>query len=641
MKRTGFLGLRTFAPLLVACGTASPVESPADALVPLDGLPAADELCPIGNSIVASSGGIKLALGASRASGVAPFAVFFDTSGTIATSTERPFHELDYRWSFGDPSSGTWSNGAKAGSARRNIATGPLAAHVFESAGTYPISVSAFNGSTTVAYSCNIVVTSGDTEFAGSKTVCVSATGNFTDCPLGATHVTSASPAVAVANSIGEGNKRILFARGETFDVASTIVVNQPGPGHFGAFGNGAKPAFVNTAELPTFSMSTITSPTIADWRVTDIQIDGGGFVAATGIEGSGAINNVLVSRVDIKNVKNGVHVSGSTLDAQKDAGIAATMWDGVFVFDSTVDDLVGTGATGGNAIYMTGWRVAVVGNNVDNHFHGEHGMRSAYTDRSVWQHNSISGIAAGRAFMTLRSPNQGGSVLAAQLPGIVYTQKLIASDNYMQGSAVASGFAGTGPTNQSSSGRAREQIWERNLLIGGTGTSGYFGFAGYQITARNNILIMPAGSASMAFAGQPLDVSPNPTDIWIYNNSIFYGGPERFQLLVLIGGSMAGSQYTIQNNLWYAPNSAPGEQINNIAGASVTTCPSCNTSEAEVAVSPRFTANPPTTAAGFTLLPQSYAVGRGVAVPVWSDFFGDLPQPAADLQTIGAARQP
>lgn len=633
----------TAAPAAAKTATATPaaaaaktVAAPASApSTVLPSGPPAGAACPTSNSNVALAGSTQLAIGANRAAGVAPLAVFFDASGTTATSTTRPFHELEYRWTFGESGSGTWDNGTKAGTASRNEAMGPVAAHVFESAGTFPITVSAFNGVSTVSYSCNITVQAADDAFAGNKTICVSNVGNFADCPAGSTQVTSSNPSTAFSDNIGTGNKRILFRRGETYSVTSSVLVNKTGPGLIGAFGTGAKPTFVNAADIPTFNMSSMFTPTIADWRLVDLKIDGNGFTSGTGIEGNGSINNTLVDRVDVQNVKNGVHFSSSVLDAYNNAGAPSTMWDGLFVTNSTVYNLVGTGATGGNSIYVGGWRLAVMGNNINNNFNGEHGMRSNYTDRSVWQHNTILGIASGRAYLTLRSPDQGESTLAKQLPGIVYTQKLVASDNYLIGSSHASGFAGTGPTNQSSSGRAREQIWERNLLVGGTGTTGYLGWGGYQITARNNILIMPAGGASMAFVGQPLDVSPNPTDIWIYNNSIYYGGTERFSILVLVGGSMAGSQYTLQNNLWYAPNSQSGSQITNAAGATLTTCVSCNTADSEVKVMPGFTANPPSTSAGFKLVAGSYAIGRAVGpVPVYSDYFGT---PRTSVRDMGA----
>src|SRR5512145_1297788 len=74
----------------------------------------------------------------SRTSGVAPLAVFFDATGTTRSSTFRPFHDVEYRWDFGDPVSGNWqpTDGSRTGRSR-NSATGPVAAHVFGAPGTY------------------------------------------------------------------------------------------------------------------------------------------------------------------------------------------------------------------------------------------------------------------------------------------------------------------------------------------------------------------------------------------------------------------------------------------------------------------------------------------------------------------------
>ena len=70
-----------------------------------------------------------------RFSGVAPLAVFFDATATTATATTRPFHDLEYRWAFSEtvgPGIGTWTTGSRANVSSRNSATGPVAAHVFE-----------------------------------------------------------------------------------------------------------------------------------------------------------------------------------------------------------------------------------------------------------------------------------------------------------------------------------------------------------------------------------------------------------------------------------------------------------------------------------------------------------------------------
>src|SRR5688500_14792000 len=98
--------LARLGPLLALVGTAcEPVRYGFDGSEP-----SADE--PITGSLVAS-----------RTSGVAPLAVFFDASGTTSTDTSRPFHDLEYRWGFDDPSSGTWTSSG----ASRNSARGPVA----------------------------------------------------------------------------------------------------------------------------------------------------------------------------------------------------------------------------------------------------------------------------------------------------------------------------------------------------------------------------------------------------------------------------------------------------------------------------------------------------------------------------------
>jgi hypothetical protein len=603
--------------------------------------------CPTANANVASAGGTQLAVGASRASGVAPLAVFFDASGTTSSATARPFHELEYRWTFGETGSGTWNHGAKAGTASRNEAMGPVAAHVFESPGTYAVNVSAYNGSNTVSYACNITVTSADQEFANSKTVCISASGDFSGCPSGAVQVTSANPATAVAGNIGAGNKRILFRRGETFDVASSISINRPGPGIVGAFGTGAKPTLRNTAALGTFALSSIATPTLSDWRLMDLRIDGNGFEGnSVGVYAAGSINNTLISRLDIQDIHAGVSFSGSNLDAINNAGFTSPMWDGLFILDTTVNRLTGIGATGGNGFYITGWRVAVMGNSIDNQLGGEHGMRSAYSDRSVWQHNTTQRVA--RAHMTLRAGGQGGSTLAAQLPGLVYTQKLIASENRFIGGDEPHAFGGTGPTNAISNGRAREEIWEKNLMIGGAGTNGFIAITGSEVTVRNNVLLMDPGCAWFPFNVGAYDTAyalsqgiPQPTNVWFYHNTVYYPSTAFFKLSMLIGDPLTNSELTYKNNLMHAPNNAVaqdgGDWLYNPNNVTIYRTPlNASTMAAELQVSPNFTVSPPTSAAHVKPLAGSYAIGRAAPVPVWSDYFGTRhPSGARDIGAV------
>src|SRR3990170_7114440 len=179
-------------------------------------------------------GGIVLSLVPARTSGVAPLAVFFDASGTTDPSvTSRPFHDLEYTWSFGDPSSGTWASGAQPGVSSKNSATGPVAAHVFETPGTYTVSLTAFDGTNTATTNKTITVQNPDTVFAGTNTVCVGATAlptaGVNGCPAGAI-ATSTNNFTAAINTYQATNKRILFQRGDTFIASATAPITKIGP---------------------------------------------------------------------------------------------------------------------------------------------------------------------------------------------------------------------------------------------------------------------------------------------------------------------------------------------------------------------------------------------------------------------------
>ncbi|MCR4305088.1 MAG: PKD domain-containing protein, partial [Gallionella sp.] len=132
-----------------------------------------------------------LSLVPARTSGVAPLAVFFDASATTDTGvTTRPFHDLEYTWSFDDPGSGTWANGAQPGVSSKNSATGPVAAHVFETPGAYTVTLTAFDGANSATTNTTITVQDPDAVFAGTNTVCVGATttpvAGANGCPSGA-----------------------------------------------------------------------------------------------------------------------------------------------------------------------------------------------------------------------------------------------------------------------------------------------------------------------------------------------------------------------------------------------------------------------------------------------------------------------
>ncbi len=180
---------------------------------------------------------------ASRFTGVAPLSVFFDATATTGAVTQ-PFHELNYSWNFGDPAGGaTWSYGTGSNNSK-NAASGPVAAHIFETPGTYTVTLTVTDGVNTVSNACmQIAVQNPDIVFSGTNTICLNRTpGALAGCPAGALEVTDAAgdfDATIPAN-LATG-KRLLVRRGETWFTSSQTVLNKNGPWILGAYGAGAE----------------------------------------------------------------------------------------------------------------------------------------------------------------------------------------------------------------------------------------------------------------------------------------------------------------------------------------------------------------------------------------------------------------
>jgi len=600
--------------------TPTPTSATATAPTPLPSGPPAGAACPTTNSNVALAGATQLAVGASRATGVAPLAVFFDASGSTSTATARPFHDIQYRWSFGETGSGTWSYGAKAGTASRNVAMGPVAAHVFESAGTFPITVSAFDGTNTATYSCNITVTSTEAEFAGNKTVCVSGVGNFAGCPTGAVQVSSSNPTTAVSGNIGTGNKRILFGRGETFNVGSSIAINRGGPSMLGAFGTGAKPIFTATSGSPIINLSSNDTPTgVSDWRFQDLSFNGGANGAII-FFGNGHASRVLLNRVDTANTQGSLTLAASHLVSLNSATpFRHAMWDEFYVVDSNLGSLY---LTNGNGIFANGNRMAFIGNLVDTGGLGEHGMRTQLMNRGVVSNNTIQGIAVGRANLTIRGTVFSGTNTVA--PG-VYSEKVVVSDNKLIG-GVSAGIMGISPQNGNFDERGRNMIVERNWFVGSSGTQSVLTIAQTDITVRNNLVYVPNNNGGDFVSAK--DEDPNqvnrPTRVHVYNNSVFHASTSNHSYSLFNAfpnnSNLAGSTFDVRNNILYAPSAGNATMTGNMSAATITT----SNNSSNVRTNPLFASTPPLTVENFRIGAGSYANSTGTnSAKVFSDFFG------------------
>src|SRR5262249_8320524 len=246
-----------------------------------------------GTSCSATSGGLTLRASALRSSGVSPFLVFFDATGTSDSAVSgSAFQHVSYSWNFGDTgasgSGGSWSNGANAGHDSKNVATGAVAAHLYLTNGgdtSYPVTVTAYDGTNTAH--CNLGVTayapSGANGFAGAATTCVAATGTPVagsgGCPAGARVMQQSNLGTALSGSFGSG-RQVLFRCGDTF-TGSYGISASVSKASIGAYGScvgssTGRPVFKHSGGV-TLSFNDDSSTTVpTDIRVADIDFEDG-----------------------------------------------------------------------------------------------------------------------------------------------------------------------------------------------------------------------------------------------------------------------------------------------------------------------------------------------------------------------------
>ncbi len=585
----------------------------------------------------------------SRFTGVAPLAIFFDTVGTTATSTVRPFHELEYQWNFGDPAGGaTWANGNRPGVNSKNAATGPVAAHVFETPGAYTVTLTVTDGANTVTNACiQVTVQDPDVIFAGANTICFSTSGTFTGAPTGTcaipgtTAITTSNLTTAVQNFAAPG-KRLLFRRGEAFTAqtgGASLKVN--GPGIIGAFGTGARPKFLSVA-LPTpntiLIISSNSTPNIKDWRIMDAELDGQSNAMVTGVNSDGGFDQLTLLRLNTHDIGTGISFSPSTLQFYNATPSTSghRLSDQLAIVDSVVQRVVGGGGNVGMFIGAT--RLSILGNLGDDSTLAEHVVRLQYVGRGVFSNNTLSQTEPTKHVLTIRGAcfvaSCPGGNFQSLLPNGSFTEKVIVSDNKFVGlgNPISVQYA---PSNPAQDERLRDFISERNLYLAGVGSQFALIVQAADVTIRNEICDMTGGAFHVCMAIQGVATAPASSNVHLYHNTFFSNSPQGFAGADFAVG-VTGSR--VINNLAFAPNATVGPPAtvrdNTVGGLTQ----SNNTSNAQLLVTPGFAATPPVlitdwkpSCAG----PLIYPCAQGITVPVWSDFFR-VKQPAArDLGAV------
>lgn len=589
---------------------------------------------PAGNNIVAS-------LVAARTSGVAPLSVFLDASETTDAGFSRPFHELEYTWNFGDATAGTWAYGAKPGSSK-NTATGPVAAHVFETPGTYTVTLTVFDGTYSASTTTTITVQDPEVVFAGTSTICFSTSGNYTGCPTGATHVQTSDFDAAI-NTHQNTNRRLLFRRGETFTAASAGLIDKTGPGIIGAYGSGtARPIakIVAGGDFPIIELSGRTTPGIGDWRVMDFEIDGSSVFSSdvSGVGASGGFNQLLALRLYIHDIWRGVAAGTSILDWWNNYGSPGhTIFDQWAVVDSTITALPGCNSPGNYncdwRILLDAARVNIQGNSLDNQdTGGSHVIRSGYVGKGVIANNTLA--RAGDFQLAIKLHAGPWATAGVANPGGVgtYTERVVIADNKIIG-GINPWTISLGPQDEAQDERVRDIIVERNWFTAGSATQLHMHVNSSDTTIRNNICDLSDGRYHTCVAVDRGGIVPAPVNVHILGNTIYSSLSGEFTG-VEIGTANAT---VVHNNLASAPLAANPVMIAGAGTGLVQSNNLLNNSPSALFVSPT-----PSAPADFRLkaLPNP-ARDTGLAtVPVLSDFFLQI-RPRGSAMDIGAVEGP
>ena len=340
-----------------------------------------------------SGSGFPAMTAANQTSGDGPLGVFFSavdeaspipfTSGVVQPG-DGDFGKYDYKWDFGDGASGNWNTDSRS----RNKAIGYCAAHVYEFAGTYTVTLTVTkDDNTVVVYTQTITVNawSGSTRY-------VSASGNDSNDGL-----TTGTPWQTLAKVFANqaANRRFLFNRGDTF-TTTTGGFNASSQGElFGAYGTGAKPIFSCSNTSIVQSMIFTSN---SDIRFMDINMIGPGAadpVGAISISGTFQSFHILMFRLDASLWRVAFGNSDSPV-------IYTTPSSGIVMADCTVDQ------PQVNGVFIGGQKLSIIGNSFTN-CATSHLLRMWQTHNGCVSNNYFDNPGATRFCIKMHAQSEAG----------------------------------------------------------------------------------------------------------------------------------------------------------------------------------------------------------------------------------------
>ncbi len=569
---------------------------------------------------------------ASRTSGVAPLSVFFDSGFISSTETERPFHDLKYTWDFGDDPSTKWAveSTSDISGLSKNEDSGPVAAHVFEASGDFTVVLTIENTlGVTTTDSIVINVSDPDVSYDGTKTVCIGDSGsNNTGCPTGADYIATDN-ILDIRTHIGT-EKRILLHRGSSWSASETVLAidNVAGPVTIGAYGDCINPDNRGICEnAPVINMGVVANfislNNSSDWRIQDISL-----------VGDKQWNSVISSVQDLESVLL-LRIKSEGFDTPVAIGFYDTDGhDQVSIVDCDIYD---AGALG---MWIGSERLSIMGNRV-RWTTGEHNIRIWQAYYGVVSHNVL--YESEKIGLKFHGPSEERVAKTGDDDEKLLdnrSENIVISDNIIGNTYVLAMTVGA--QNDQTDERLNEILIEKNRFLSGYGLvkntenrlSTHLSIYSSNVTIRNNVFDGTGSPSYVAAIAVDQYGSPiSPTNVNIYNNTIYYGtsspSPNYNGMYIYDVINMQ-----IKNNLVQLPSGSTN------ASFICTVCSEVTVENDLTTDSPEFI--DPTNAnyllRNFDLQSGSPAINYGVSVPVLDDILGrDRPDPTDDILDVGA----
>jgi hypothetical protein len=427
----------------------------------------------------AASAAVQASLQASRASGPAPLAVFFDATGsTDTTSGIDTFRQLGYAFSFGDPNSGNWAiSGEPKGSQRG----GPLAAHVFDTPGSYVVRVRAQNAAGEFSDTTTMItVQDPNTVYSGTKTVCVSSSGTYTGCPAGAARQTSLPGSY--------DGKRVLLRRGESFGAIQLAYTDDEVI--VGPFGSGAKP------RVASVQIGSGSTPTVADFpdEITIMDLD-----VANAIRHVITGTRFLLYRNDLDDpqtsANNSIDIGGAFewfagSDSNRVLPQSAFVHPReIFVVENRIIGTADSDQIPTMNFSALGSRIVLLGNDMGRAW--QHTARPWRLHKSVVAHNAFRGQSSDGSRHAFKLHSGGLSAYddsyAVSGSSWATTQIVIANNLFGDPNDNNSWTVAITPQNNESGEGIQDVIVENNRFLRGPNTNIDLRLAGRRMTTRGN----------------------------------------------------------------------------------------------------------------------------------------------------------